>query len=105
MSTSANEANGWGERIDRPLLNRDFVLITITSFVFFFNFHSFILLPLRIEALGGSESSIGFIMGAASMATILTTPSVGILIDKWKKMVFALGGASHVRYLAPICVS
>ena len=79
-------------RSDRPLLNRDFILITLTSFIFFFNYHSFILLPLRIEELGGSESTIGFIMGAASMATILTTPSVGILIDKWGKKWFLLAG-------------
>ncbi len=77
---------------DRPLLNRDFVLITLTSFIFFFNYHSFILLPLRIEELGGRESTIGFIMGSASMATILTTPSVGILIDKWGKKWFLLAG-------------
>jgi len=77
---------------DTPLFNRDFVLVTLTSFIFFFTFHSFILLPLRIEELGGSESVIGFIMGSASMATILTTPSVGILIDKWGKKWFLLAG-------------
>ncbi len=77
----------------KPLINREFILITLSSFVFFFNYHSFILLPLRIEELGGSESTIGFIMGAASMATILTTPSVGILIDRWgKKWFLASGG-------------
>jgi len=77
---------------DTPLFNRDFVLVTLTSFIFFFTYHSFILLPLRIEELGGSESVIGFIMGAASAATILTTPSVGILIDKWGKKWFLLAG-------------
>jgi len=77
----------------KPLINRDFILITLSSFFFFFNYHSFVLLPIRIEDLGGSESIIGFIMGAASMATILSTPSVGILIDKWgKKWFLALGG-------------
>lgn len=78
---------------ERPLFNRDFILITLSSFFFFFNFHSFVLLPIRIEDLGGSESVIGFIMGAAAMATILTTPAVGIFIDKWgKKWFLALGG-------------
>jgi len=78
---------------EKPLINRDFVLITLSSFFFFFNFHSFVLLPIRIEDLGGSESVIGFIMGSAAMATILTTPAVGIFIDKWgKKWFLALGG-------------
>ncbi|MEW6145972.1 MAG: MFS transporter [Thermodesulfobacteriota bacterium] len=92
MKTSFQDMKDRGPSGDTPLLNRDFVLITVTSFVFFFTYHSFILLPLRIEELGGSESSIGFIMGAASMATILTTPSVGILIDKWGKKWFLLAG-------------
>jgi len=77
---------------DRPLFNRDFNLVTLFIFIFFFNYHAFILLPLRIEELGGSESVIGFIMGAASMATILTTPSVGILIDKWGRKPFLIAG-------------
>ena len=76
----------------KPLFNRDFILITVSSFIFFFNYHSFILLPLRIEELGGSESAIGFIMGAAAMATILTTPSVGILIDRLGKKWFLVSG-------------
>jgi len=81
------------ENLERPLFNRDFVLITLSSFVFFFNFHSFILLPVRIEQLGGSESTIGFIMGMAAMATILTTPAVGIMIDRFgKKWFLAAGG-------------
>lgn len=92
MKQSVNDAKPGGPSDDAPLLNRDFVLVTLTSFIFFFNYHSFILLPLRIEELGGTESTIGFIMGAASMATILTTPSVGILIDKWGKKWFLLAG-------------
>ena len=80
------------EMPEKPLINRDFVLITLSSFFFFFNFHSFVLLPVRIEELGGSESAIGFIMGAAAMATILTTPAVGIVIDRWGKKWFLAGG-------------
>jgi MFS family permease len=80
------------ENLERPLFNRDFVLITLSSFVFFFNFHSFILLPVRIEELGGSESTIGFIMGMAAMATILTTPAVGIAVDRFGKKWFLAGG-------------
>ncbi|MEM7008202.1 MAG: MFS transporter, partial [Thermodesulfobacteriota bacterium] len=89
MNTSVNNA----DNMQRPLFNRDFILITLSSFVFFFNFHSFILLPIRIEDLGGSESRIGFIMGMAAMATILTTPAVGMAIDRFgKKWFLAAGG-------------
>lgn len=77
----------------RSLLNREFVIVTLSGFIFFFNFHSFLLLPLRIKGLGGSESDIGFIMGAAGLSTIFSTPAVGILVDRFgRKWFIALGG-------------
>lgn len=77
----------------QSILNREFILITLSGFVFFFNFHSFLMLPLYIKELGGTESSIGFIMGAAGFSTIFTTPSVGVLVDKLgKKWFLAVGG-------------
>jgi MFS family permease len=77
----------------KSLLNREFLLITLSGFIFFFNFHAFLLLPIRIKELGGSESDIGFIMGAASLSTIFTTPGVGMLVDRWgRKWFIALGG-------------
>ena len=76
-----------------PFLNRDFILITIASFLFFFNFHSFILLPIRIQELGGGASVIGFIMGITWISTILSTPAVGLFVDRWgKKWFIATGG-------------
>lgn len=87
--------DGFGE-IDgekKALLNREFILVTISGFIFFFNFHSFLLLPLYIKELGGGESDIGFIMGATGLSTIFTTPAVGVLVDRWgKKRFLALGG-------------
>ena len=88
-----NTSKSHSENTTRPLFNRDFLLITLSSFLFFFNFHSFIILPIRIEDLGGTEAQIGFIMGMAAMATIITTPSVGIAIDRFgKKWFLAAGG-------------
>lgn len=77
----------------KSLLNREFILVTLSGFIFFFNFHAFLLLPIRIKDLGGSESDIGFIMGATGLSTIFTTPAVGVLVDKWRRKWFiALGG-------------
>jgi len=88
-----NTSKPYSENTSRPLFNRDILLITLSSFLFFFNFHSFIILPIRIEDLGGTEAQIGFIMGMAAMATIITTPSVGIAIDRFgKKWFLAAGG-------------
>ena len=92
MTRNLNTPSNYTENLDRPLFNRDFILITLSSFIFFFDFHSFILLPVRIEELGGSVSTIGFIMGMASMATILTTPAVGIAVDRLGKKWFLAGG-------------
>ncbi|MGH7890318.1 MAG: MFS transporter [Thermodesulfobacteriota bacterium] len=76
-----------------PLLNREFILVTLSGFIFFFNFHAFLLLPILIKDLGGSESDIGFIMGATGFSTIFTTPAVGILVDRYRRKWFlALGG-------------
>ncbi len=86
-------SNGLDEVEYGSILNREFILVTLSAFVFFFNFHSFLLLPLRIKELGGSESDIGFIMGAAGFSTIFTTPAVGMLVDRWgRKWFIALGG-------------
>ena len=76
-----------------PFLNRDFILIIIASFFFFFNFHSFILLPIRIQDLGGGASVIGFIMGITWVSTILSTPVVGLVVDRWGKKWFIAAGA------------
>jgi MFS family permease len=90
-------SNGLDEVVVREeygsILNREFILVTLSAFIFFFNFHSFLLLPLRIKELGGTESDIGFIMGAAGFSTIFTTPAVGILIDRLGRRWFlAVGG-------------
>ena len=93
MTESIQGAGVLNSSRDNFLLNRNFILIIISSFIFFFNFHSFILLPIRIQELGGSTSTIGFIMGAAWISTIFTTPLVGVLIDRWGgKWFLAFGG-------------
>ncbi|MER3446864.1 MAG: hypothetical protein C4291_08475 [Candidatus Dadabacteria bacterium] len=93
MAKYTNGLDGVIKKEKGSILNREFILVTLSGFIFFFNFHSFLLLPLRIKELGGSESDIGFIMGAAGFSTIFTTPAVGILIDRLgRKWFLALGG-------------
>ena len=93
MNEDVNETTEFGLERDISFLNRDFILITIASFLFFFNFHSFILLPIRIQELGGGASVIGFIMGITWISTIISTPAVGLFVDRWgKKWFVATGG-------------
>jgi len=93
MSNYLNGLSELDSEEKKSLLNREFILVTLSGFIFFFNFHSFLLLPLYIKELGGRESDIGFIMGATGLSTIFTTPAVGVLVDRWgKKWFLALGG-------------
>lgn len=75
-----------------PLLNRDFLLITLLGCLYFFNFHSFLLLPLRISDLGGSQKDVGFVMGIAGLSTLVLTPYVGHVTDRYGKKPFVLLG-------------
>lgn len=93
MAKSPNDLSDLAGEEDQSLLNRDFILTVLSVFIFFFNFHIFILLPVYIKELGGTESDVGFIMGAANFSTLFTTPAVGILVDRWgKKSLLACGG-------------
>lgn len=93
MNEGANYTTEFESERNISFLNRDFILITIASFLFFFNFHSFILLPIRIQELGGGASVIGFIMGITWVSTIISTPAVGLLVDRLgKKWFMATGG-------------
>jgi MFS family permease len=93
MAKYSNDVIGFNTEENKILLNREFILVTLSGFIFFFNFHSFLLLPIRIQELGGSASTIGFIMGTTGFSTIFTTPAVGVLVDRFgKKWFLALGG-------------
>ncbi len=75
-----------------PLLNRSFVLITFLGCLYFFNFHSFLLLPIRISELGGTEKIVGFVMGIAGLSTLFLTPYAGHITDRYGKKLFMLLG-------------
>ena len=74
------------------LLNRSFVLVTFLGCLYFFNFHSFLLLPIRIFDLGGTEKIVGFVMGIAGLSTLFLTPYAGQVADRYGKKLFVLLG-------------
>ncbi|MGQ9632458.1 MAG: MFS transporter [bacterium] len=83
------------------LLNRDFLLLALGNFFFFFNIHSFLLLPLYIKELGGGEFHIGIIMGTMSITNVAMVPFVGDLIDRFGRKRFLLMG-SFIAFLIPL---
>ena len=72
---------------------KNLLLITVSTFFFFYSFHSFLILPLRIVELGGTEFDIGLIMSIAGVSTIMLTPLSGILGDIYKKKYLIMIGS------------
>ena len=79
---------------DDRLLTPRFLRVTAANFSFFLTFASFFLLPLHVRALGGSERTIGLVMGTSGVASLATVPAVALLLDRVGRRRFLLGGAA-----------
>jgi MFS family permease len=69
-----------------------FARVTAANFFFFLTFASFFLLPLHVRALGGSERTIGLVMGTSGLSGLASIVAVGVLLDRFGRRVFLLGG-------------
>ncbi|HSP99023.1 MAG TPA: MFS transporter [Candidatus Dormibacteraeota bacterium] len=76
------------------LLSGPFLRATLANFFFFLNFASYFLLPLFLHSLGGSEATIGAVMGSSGLASLLVLPLVGMTIDRFGRRPFLLAGAA-----------
>lgn len=65
--------------------SKNVILITLSAFFFFYAYHAFLILPIRIITLGGAEFDIGLVMSMAGISTLLVTPISGLLGDRYKK--------------------
>jgi MFS family permease len=71
-----------------------FVRATITNFFFFLSMNGFVLLPLHIQELGGTEIEIGFVMGLYSGVGIICQPLIGPWVDVIGRRPFMLAGVA-----------
>ena len=78
--------------VDYPL----FIRVTLTNFFFFAGLNCFLLLPLYIQGLGGSEIEIGVVMGLYSVAGIVCQPLVGAWVDAFGRRPFMRFGTATV---------
>ncbi|HEU4371396.1 MAG TPA: MFS transporter [Methylomirabilota bacterium] len=69
-----------------------FVRATVTNFFFFLSLNGFVLLPLHIQQLGGTEIEIGLVMGIYSGVGILCQPLIGPWVDVIGRRPFMLLG-------------
>lgn len=73
----------------RPILDRrPFLQITVTNFFFFCGLNGFVLLPLYIQELGGTEVEIGVVMGVYNAIGIVCQPLVGPWVDAFGRRLF-----------------
>jgi MFS family permease len=80
--------------VSSPILaHRDFVRATVINFSFFLSFNAFVLLPLHIQELGGTEIEIGVLMGLYSAIGIVSQPLIGPWVDAIGRRLFMVLGA------------
>jgi len=75
------------------LTSGPFARTMLTNFFFFASLNGFVLLPLYIHQLGGTEAAIGVVQGMYSGAGIICQPVVGAWIDRFGRRAFMLVGA------------
>ena len=78
------------------LANRAFLHATLTSFFFYSSQNGFVLLPLYVKQLGGSEIEIGMVMGIYSAVGIVSQPLLGPWVDALGRRPFMLVGVACV---------
>jgi len=65
-----------------------FARATLTNFVFMTSLSCFILLPLYVHRLGGTEAAIGLVQGVYSAAGIVCQPVIGLWLDRVGRRFF-----------------
>jgi MFS family permease len=80
---------------DHRLITPQFVVVTLTTFVFFVYIGILIpIIPLFIEGpLGGGEFAIGLTVAVFAVAAISVRPLVGRIADRFGRRVLMIGGA------------
>lgn len=78
------------------LAHRAFVRATLTNFFFSLSLNGYVLLPLHVHALGGTEVAIGLVMGVYSAVGIVCQPLVGPWVDALGRRAFMIAGTALV---------
>jgi MFS family permease len=78
------------------LAHTSFIRATVTNFFFFLSLNGFVLLPLYILALGGTEIEIGIVMGVYTGVGIVCQPLLGPIVDAVGRRPFMLAGTGLV---------
>ncbi len=74
------------------LVSPAFLRVMVANFCFFLTFASFFLLPLHVRALGGSERTVGFVMGTNGIAGLVSVFLLGPVLDRVDRVRFLRAG-------------
>lgn len=87
------------------LADNPFLRATVTNFFFFFGMNGFILLPLYVTSLGGTEVEVGLVMGLYNAVGIVCQPLVGPWVDALGRRPFMLAGVGLALAAALLAVA
>lgn len=87
------------------LAHKPFITATVTNFFFFLSLNGFVLLPLYILALGGTEIEVGIVMGLYSGVGIVCQPLLGPIVDAVGRRPFMLAGVGLVFGASLLAIS
>jgi MFS family permease len=91
--------------VSSPFSSRGpFVRATVINFFFVASLNGFVLLPLHIHALGGTDIEVGIVMGLYSAAGIVTQPVIGPWVDVVGRRPFMLFGVGLALLAALLAV-
>jgi len=74
------------------LMRGPYARAMLTNFLFFLALNGFLLLPLYVKRLGGSEADVGLVQSMFSVAGILCQPLIGLWVDRLGRRLFMLLG-------------
>jgi MFS family permease len=87
------------------LLRGAYARAMVTNFLFFGSMNGFLLLPLYLERLGGTEAEIGLVQGMYSAAGIACQPLVGLWVDRIGRRQLMLVGTGLLTAAAAGCMA
>ncbi|MBA4701315.1 MAG: MFS transporter [Ruminococcus sp.] len=71
------------ENKKQSLWTKDFITITVINLLLFCGFQMLLpTLPLFAKSLGGSDTALGWIVGSATIASLIIRPVAGVILDK-----------------------
>jgi MFS family permease len=84
------------------LYTREFVRACLMHLTGGMSLSLFLLFPLYVKALGGTESTIGLLLGVGAAASVAVRPAVGVLLDRVpRRPVIVWLGVANVVSWAP----